>query len=456
MTARLVRTVAGCVLLSLVLAGAGSLLLANRSSREQTRRDVRDQALALADEGQTLERIVSVRAVRADGPNAALFRRLLVRVIQANDVVLRPQGNIRTADIPPAVLEAGYTAKQLRGLPAGVVDSGITSKAWALSTYAAANGTALVLVTADVDSGFGSGIQWLLVTGLGALAVGLAAAWALGRRISAPVRTAAAAARAIADGDLSARVPVAGNDELAELGRAVNDLAARLHHSRDRERQLVASVSHDLRTPLTSIRGWGEAILDGTAPDNAAAARVIVGQSEHLSHLVGDLLDYARVGAGQLALHPEQVDIGAIVASVCAARELTARARDITLEYEPVSASAIADPRRVEQVIGNLVDNSVKFAKSEVRVVVSQGGATVDISVSDDGPGIPADLIDSVFAPFNSDDRGDPTRAGTGLGLAVAAELSKAMGATIAFDREWTPGARVTLGFPNAVADELQ
>jgi signal transduction histidine kinase len=468
MTARFVRALASCVLLSILLAGAGSLLLSTRAARDQTRRDVREQAIAIAGQGQAIERVIAERTGRPTGPTALLFRRLLIRVLRVNDVVLRSTKAITADAIPAAIREAGYTPAEISALQAGAVASGVTSQAWALSTYRNSTGVVAIMITDELDRGFGRGWEWLVIGGLGALAIGLATAFVLGSRVSAPIREAAANARAIASGDLTRRMTTGGRDELSDLARAVNELADGLATSRGRERQLLASVSHDLRTPLTAISGWAEALADQTAPDPAAAGRVIAQQSQHLTRLVGDLLDMARAGAGQLGFHHSRVDLAAVAQAALDARQTPASkgALDLILRspartefpetqqpleaQQPPEALIDADRNRVEQVITNLLDNALKFAASRVELDLESSATEVKLHVSDDGPGLAPELIDRAFEPFLTDDRGDPRRHGTGLGLAVARELTKAMGGTIAFDPTFVGGARVTLSFPPA------
>ncbi len=219
-----------------------------------------------------------------------------------------------------------------------------------------------------------------------ALALGIAALVAtyLARRMTRPLAAMEATARAIASGDLSARVDTTHvpDDELATLADAINAMAEDLDEARGHERAFLLSVSHDLRTPLTSIRGYAEAIADGTVEGTDArirAADVISSESRRLERLVADLLDLARLDAHQFSLHPAPVDARAVVTD--AVEAFGPAAADIGVELviapgrpAPDAGPVEADPQRLAQIVANLVENALKFATSRVTVGVGTGG----------------------------------------------------------------------------------
>jgi two-component system sensor histidine kinase BaeS len=226
-------------------------------------------------------------------------------------------------------------------------------------------------------------------------------------------------------------------------------MAGRLAGGRERERQLLLSVSHDLRTPLTSIRGYAEAIQEGVASDAVAAAGVIVNESRRLERLVADLLDLARLGADRLSLHVGPTDVGQVVSETITGFLPKAEAARLSLSSQIGAPGLLvaADPDRLGQVIANLVENSLGFARQAVTVsiVASPGLATdpageVLVLVEDDGPGIASEDLARVFDRFYQADSGAAARRGVGLGLAIVAELVRAMGGHVRAESPIAPG----------------
>ena len=183
----------------------------------------------------------------------------------------------------------------------------------------------------------------------------------------------------IAAGDLAARLPEPSDrahDELAELTRSINAMAESLAHSRQLDQHFLLSVSHDLRTPLTSIRGYAEAIADGATPAPAEAARVIESQATRLERLVTDLLELARLESRAFSLNVCEIDAGEVVATTVAAALPAAAANGVSLVVDAPSTSPVrADPDRLAQLVANLLDNAIAYAEHEVRIGVSGNGA---------------------------------------------------------------------------------
>jgi two-component system sensor histidine kinase BaeS len=296
-----------------------------------------------------------------------------------------------------------------------------------------------------------------VVLGAAVLALGVAVIVAvyLSRRMTRPLAAMEATAGRIAAGDLSARVdtePVA-DDELASLADAINTMAERLDASRGHERAFLLSVSHDLRTPLTSIRGYAEAVLDGTIDDEDArlrAAEVIAGESRRLERLVADLLDLARLDTHQFSLRPQPIDARAVVEEAVDAFRPAATELGLALEFHasPDAARGFADPQRLAQIVANLVENALKYASARVDVGVSTDGTRITVTVDDDGPGIaPADLPHVFERLYTS--RTVPGRVvGTGIGLAIVHELAAAMGGEARVEPDGDVGTRFVVAFP--------
>jgi two-component system sensor histidine kinase BaeS len=223
------------------------------------------------------------------------------------------------------------------------------------------------------------------------------------------------------------------------LARSINEMAQSLEEARDRERHLLLSVSHDLRTPLTSIRGFAEAITDGAVEDTAQAAGVIIAESRRLERLVGDLLDLTKLEANQMSISIRPTDVAEVVSTTAEGFRPAAERSEVKLTVHlPSDAQPLAmiDPDRLAQILANLVENALAFARASVIVTLSDPDSSAPfgrqvITVEDDGPGIAAADLTRVFDRFYQADHGPNRQFGSGLGLAIVAELASAMGATV-------------------------
>ena len=285
------------------------------------------------------------------------------------------------------------------------------------------------------------------------VALAVVAALRLGGRLARPVTDATAVTSRIARGDLTARLDEPDPDDTGEtavLARSVNAMADALERSRGLDRQFLMSVSHDLRTPLTSIRGYAEAISDGAVEDPAAAAAVIAAETVRMERLVQDLLDLARLDAHQFTLHLAAVPLGAVVAAATDRLGPEVAQHGLTLEVEIASdRECDADPDRVAQVLGNLVANALRFARRRIVVTVGDDGAAVRVAVADDGPGIAADDLPHVFERlYQGAHRPVRQESGTGLGLAIVRELVAAMGGDVGVDSPPGDGTVVWFRLP--------
>jgi signal transduction histidine kinase len=318
-------------------------------------------------------------------------------------------------------------------------------------TAAGGQTIALVLVTpVRVINGWyflvAGGISLLVTAGLAAVFTS---------RVSRRVVAAERAAEAIANGNLAARVQTNRRDypELKALSESINTMAASLEQSRELDRYFLLSISHDLRTPLTSIRGYAEAIIDGATPDPPRAAGVIVAQADRLQRLIADLLQLARLESSNFDFDPSQVDPGAIVDAAASALAYAFERAHVGLERSLEETPPVeADADRLAQIVTNLLENALKFAATTVTVSVLALDGTVAIAVEDDGPGIGPEDLPHVFDRLYTAGRDAARQAGTGLGLAIVAELSAAMGTDVAIDSPLGPdgGTRFTVRIPAA------
>ena len=290
-------------------------------------------------------------------------------------------------------------------------------------------------------------VAWrlLLATAL-AVAVAALAAWLLAGRLTAPLGRLVTAARRVGDGDLSTRVQVDGDGEVAEVASAFNDMAAGLERAQTEQRAFLASVGHELKTPLTTVQGYTEALLDGTVDDPADRRRSLLrvhAETIRLARLVQDLLDLARLGRGQFAVSAVDADVGAVLREAAAAAAERAARRQVTVTTRLDSnLHAHLDPGRLRQVLDNLLDNAARSSPSGRQVLVAARplpGGGVEAAVVDQGPGIAAEDLPHAFDRGYLWSRYRGTReVGSGLGLAIVKALCDAMG--VAIQAESGPG----------------
>jgi signal transduction histidine kinase len=309
---------------------------------------------------------------------------------------------------------------------------------------------AVIVTRPDLITGddFRRYLSALLIAGGAAALLAAAVAALLARRLTRPLRQLATAAGELAEGRHPEPVPRGGTDELDHLAASFNRMADQLALARDAERAVLLSVSHDLRTPLTSIRGYAEGIEDGTIEPRDAAP-VIEREAGRLERLVGDLLALARLRQGAMEVRSEPVDLAAVARE--AEERLRPGAAEAGVEVEVAGAAgdagATADHGRALQVVSNLVENAIRVSPEGGTVTIE--AAPGRITVSDEGPGIPAEEIPRAFKRFHLRARaGRGSEDGAGLGLAIVRELSEAMGGSVAVENLPAQGARFTVTLP--------
>jgi signal transduction histidine kinase len=285
-----------------------------------------------------------------------------------------------------------------------------------------------------------------------AVLLGLVIVQVLARGMTSPLREMAAAASAMARGDYGRRVRATSRDEVGELARAFNAMAAELGDADRMRRELVANVSHELRTPLGALQALLENLADGVEPPDPAALRTALAQTERLGRLVAQLLDLSRLESG--ALEVERISFGMRALLEQAARECALGDRLVRLKVrvEPGDLQTTGDPERLHQVVANLLDNAVRHSPPEGRVWLTAHAATAGrttIVVADEGPGIPPDEAERVFERFHRTDAARATRdGGTGLGLAIARWIVDAHGGVIRAETREPQGCRMVVEIP--------
>ncbi len=311
------------------------------------------------------------------------------------------------------------------------------------------DGRRVILVTRPnliSRSDFSSYLSALFIaSGVAALLAALRA-MLLARRVNGPLRHLAAAAGQLAAGRHPEPLRLDGPREIDSVAASFNTMAEQLALSRDAERGLLLSVSHDLRTPLTSIRGYAEGIQDGTI-EPAPAATVIGREAGRLERMVGDLLALARLRQGVLEIHREAVDLRAVAHEAQQRLGPAANEAGVQVNVEGEGSVVQADHGRTLQVLSNLLENAIRLTPRGTVVTVTVGPGTV--AVSDEGPGIPADELPRAFERFHLRDRiGRSSGSGAGVGLAIVRELSEAMGGSVTVENLPERGARFTVSLP--------
>jgi signal transduction histidine kinase len=268
------------------------------------------------------------------------------------------------------------------------------------------------------------------------------------RRAAAPLGDLVEAAERIESGDFTARVAERGPREFRGLARAFNEMAARLAADTEQRRRLLADVSHELRTPLSVVQGTLEGLIDGVYPMDRQHVASLLEETRTLARLIDDLRTLSLAEAGELPLHREPTDLGALVAELVAAHRAVADAAGVSLDVsiEPALPAVDLDPTRIREVIGNLIDNALRHtpAGGAVRVSVVRAAAGFGLEVTDTGDGMPPEVAARVFERFY---RG-PGSAGSGLGLPIARELVAAHGGTIEVRSQPAKGTTIRVSLP--------
>ena len=277
--------------------------------------------------------------------------------------------------------------------------------------------------------------QIVVAAALGLL-LALVAGFAVARRIARRVRALEQGAERVAGGDFTATFPTSGDDELSQLGRALDDMQRQLAQLETSRRRFIATASHELRTPIFSIGGFLELLEDEDLDDETRSQFVatVREQVARLGKLATDLLDLSRLEAGSLDLRLEPTDLGELARAVTSEFAPALDKHETTLQLRLAAApiEAVCDPERVAQVLRILIDNALTHTPAGTGVVVtaSRANGNARLAVRDDGPGIAPDAVARVFEPFFTSDDAQ----GSGLGLAIARELAERMRGSLEVD----------------------
>lgn len=292
----------------------------------------------------------------------------------------------------------------------------------------------------------------ILVSALAAMLIGLLLGAALAQGLTRPIRELTEATQELAKGNLGAQVAIRSKDEMGRLAESFNQMSADLASANQSRRQMTADIAHDLRSPLSVILGYTEALSDEKLKGSPEVFDVMYKEAGHLNHLIEDLRTLSLADAGDLPLYQQPLSPGVIMERAAAAYRPLCEQKQIqlTLDNQPGLPTLHLDAERMAQVLGNLLTNALRYTPAGGNIALAARGAagSVELHVQDSGPGIPLDEQANVFHRFY---RGDPTRphnGETGLGLAIAKSLVEAQGGSIRLESEPGKGAHFILEFP--------
>ena len=275
----------------------------------------------------------------------------------------------------------------------------------------------------------------LILSGLLAVAVALVLTFFLSRRIVAPVESLAKVAQSVAQGDFSVRAEAKSRDEVGELTRTFNSMVAELSRTEMLRRNMVADLAHELRSPVTNIRGYIEGMTDGVIEPSPGSLDSMHDEVLLLTRLINDLQDLALAESGQMRLSMEDCDLAELTRRAAAAVQQQAQAKQVGLRVDaPTELPVFVDPGRVGQVLRNLLSNAVEYTPpgGDVAIIAVASGSQVQVTVKDSGPGIPAEDLPHIFERFYRVDKSrSRATGGVGLGLTIARRLVEAHGGTL-------------------------
>ena len=273
----------------------------------------------------------------------------------------------------------------------------------------------------------------------------------VGVRLVRPLRALTAAAGRMRNGDGTARVTVTGRDEIARLADAFNDMAEHRRQVEELRRAMVGDIAHEMRNPVTNIRGWLEAAEDGVVPLDEDLMSSLLEEALLLQHVIDDLQDLSAADAGELRLHPQAVDLADLLPAIADAFTASAERAGVTLTVYAPPAVVTADPIRLRQAVGNLVTNAIRHTPAGGRVTISSRTeeAAHVIDVADTGPGLSAADQSLVFERFwRAEKSRSRQTGGSGLGLTIVRKLAEAHGGTASVTSRPGAGATFTLRLP--------
>lgn len=465
---RLVAAFVSVIVITLIFASVGSVVLLRQQQTEFARQRFGRLVDPFALRVQQMEKAgLSLPLIRSELVEAARYYEIRIvlldsaaRVVLDTDpeqdllgVTLNVSEAAQTPDQQNQAYRAWLARWQEQDLYLFVANAGSPGPR-ALGMGDSGLRLVVAVPASDVTAAWEQLLPRQAVAGSMALLVAVLISSVVAARITRPLRAMTHASEAIAQGRYDQRIDVTGYDEVAQLAGAFNRMASEVGRSQRAMRQLVANMTHDLKTPLTSISGFSQAVLEGLPESDAEYRRlgkVIHDEAEHMSALVEDLLYLSRIDSGELALSLDDVNIDALVQAMALRFGYQAEANEVSLRFALQAGVVRGDGRRLEQVFTNLIDNAIRFAPrgSEVLLRSYSDGTFVAVEVHNGGEPIPPDALPHVFDRFY---QGDPSRrrGHQGLGLAIVQELVQAHGGTVSLQSGAESGTTFTVRLPVA------
>ena len=348
----------------------------------------------------------------------------------------------------------------------GTLDGVYTDKYYTAGRRIDINGTVGYLFAASPMTALGSYIMDMLVMfGISAVAILLLCSllcWVLARRITGPIEAISDAARKLGSGDFTARAPVDGCVELADFATTFNNMATRLQTIDNSRGQFMGNIAHELRTPMTTIQGFIDGMLDGTIPpqEQKKYLEIVSQETGRLSRLVKNMLDITKLEAGEYQVHARSYNIWDTVTDVVLSDEQ--RIEDAKIDIQGLGGGktlVYTDPDFVHQVVYNIVDNAIKFTPpgGVIRFAEKRLGDKIELSIENTGAGISADALPFVFDRFYKEDRSRGLNArGSGLGLHICKVLVNLSGGDIRVESEEGKWCRFTFSLPAGDAKKAE
>ncbi len=302
--------------------------------------------------------------------------------------------------------------------------------------------------------------KWMVLSGIGAMFLAVGFMYVASSQLTKPLLQMERAARRMSKGELDIKVTAQTKDEIGSLATAINDLAHDLKQHRDTRTEFFANISHELRTPVTYLQGYSDILqkkLYDTEDEKLQYIRVIHEETGRLNHMIQDLFDLAKMDEGQFSMKPEQTDLAQVLMNCTQRIELRAKEKGISLIQiiEEKKLLMEADPRRLEQIFMNLLDNAIRYTEQgSIKVEAYSIDDSIGVVIKDTGVGIPKDELALIFERFYRVEKSRSRElGGTGLGLAIVKKLVELQAGTIEVSSEWGKGTEIKLIFPGLHTD---
>jgi two-component system OmpR family sensor kinase len=457
------------VFLCLFLAGSAAVFLISRYQEVVARRNMRLLAVAL------VSRVPSILAQREALPEVTQRLQVEAQAVGARLLLLDAEGLV-VADTAKEgkwvgqrlkILSSDLDLRSLWRTPLGryrppdgqdfiYITVEVPARERASPSLPGPRFIALAIPAREVRAAWRDLAPSLIGIGLLALIVSVVVGFFLSRSITRPLEAMTVASEEMARGRYEQEIPVEGQDEVTRLARAFNTMAREVARAHRMQRDFVANVSHDLKTPLTAIQGFAQALLDGTAGDEEGyrtSARIISEEAERMNRLIRDLLELARLESGQAAMAKEPVDLLEVLSSCAETFTLQAEQKGISLvlRLPPTLPQIQGDAHRLEQAFTNLLDNAFKYTPAGGSVELAAYRTSeekIEVVVADTGIGIPPEDLPRIFERFYRVDKARAGTGGTGLGLAIVKEIVQAHGGRITAASQEGRGTRFTVTLP--------